>query len=188
MFKKVLFIAVLLTGCNHDEFVYVNADADASAASTPTQPITPTLRSDFTPLSPLSAEPYTVTAIDAPVYLEPIFSGMTESYVYIDNATVHSNIEQLKRLDEHEITPQITYRYRVKMDIVLSNDLCVSTWFWKGENVGWSYMSDECNQNYPVYEFDDAMAIYGNLDVRDGANFTLTFQRAGDVTVLWNIR
>lgn len=110
MYLRVLIVALLLSGCNKD-------DSQQLLEPAPEQQT----RHDFTPLSPLHAAPYTVTAIDAPFYLEPIFSGMTDSYVYADNATVFSEAVESKALSYYEIEPVITYRYRVKMDINLDS-------------------------------------------------------------------
>jgi hypothetical protein len=143
---------------------------------------------NFTPISPLNAAPYTVQAIDAPIYLEPVFKDMTAIYVYKDNATVYSVITDTKVLAYYEIDPIITYRYKVKMDIVLDNGLCASTWFWNGKNTGWSELNYECNQNYPVYNHDEAMMYYGDYSVGQGDNFTVTFPRSGSVYLEWNVR
>ena len=174
MYFRVLIVALLLSGCNDE--------------SNSPQEVVESQRHDFTPLSPLHAAPYTVTAIDAPAYLEPIFSGMTDSYVYADNATVFSEVAESKALSDYEIEPVITYRYKVKMDIIFDNGLCASTWFWNGQNTGWSELNYECKQNYPVYNYDEAMMYYGDYSAANGDNFTVAFPRSGSVYLEWNIR
>ena len=123
-----------------------------------------------------------------PIYLEPIFKDMTVSYVYKDNAKVYSFITETKQLADYEIDPVITYRYKVKMDIVLDNGLCASTWFWNWEDTTWSELNQECNKNYPLYSYDEAMMYYGDYSVSQGDNFTLTFTRIGPLYLEWNIR
>ena len=174
MYLRVLIVALLLSGCNDDS----NSPQEAAESQ----------RHDFTPLSPLHAAPYTVTAIDAPDYLEPIFSGMTESFVYADNATVHSEIIESKALSDYEINPVITYRYRVKMDIKLDDGLCVSTWFYRGQRELWSDANVSCDMNYQLYTYDEAMMYYGDYLVSHGDNFTVTFPRSGSVYLEWNVR
>ena len=175
MYLRVLIVALLLSGCNEE---------DSQQSPAPEHQT----RHDFTPLSSLHAAPYTVTAIDAPVYLEPIFIGMTESFVYADNATVFSGIIESKALSDYEIEPVITYRYRVKMDIKLENGLCVSMWFYRGQRDLWSDANVSCDMNYQLYSYDEAMMFYGDWEVKKGSNFTATFRRVGGVGLGWFIR
>ncbi|MDX1473336.1 MAG: hypothetical protein R3309_04145 [Reinekea sp.] len=177
MYFRVLIVALLLSGCNKD-------DSQQLLEPAPKQQT----RHDFTPLSPLHAAPYAVEAIDEPDYLEPIFIGMTESYVYVDNATVFSEIAEIKALSGYEIEPVITYRYRVKMDIELDNELCVSTWLYRGQRELWSDANVDCDMNYQLYSYDEAMSFYGDWNVKKGSNFTVTFRRVGDIEVGWFIR
>ena len=173
MYLRVFIVALLLSGCNDES----NSPQVAESQ-----------RHDFTSLSPLYAAPYAVSAIDAPVYLEPIFSGMTESFVYADNATVFSEIAESKALSDYEINPVITYRYRVKMDIKLDDGLCVSTWFYRGQRELWSDANVSCDMNYQLYTYDEAMKFYGDMYAKKGSNFTATFRRVGDVGLEWRVK
>lgn len=142
----------------------------------------------ISPIGDFADEPYKTTLPDEPEYLTPIYTNMTASYVAVDMGTVHSSIEESRLLSDYEIALDITYRYRVKMDIHLDNGMCVSGWFWNDKETTWSDENLDCVYNYPVYGYDDFIAIYGNATVSTGNNFTVTFARAGSLDVEWLIR
>lgn len=113
---------------------------------------------------------------------------MDSTYVYVDNATVFSMVEEVKAIQDYEIAPVISYQYKVKQDIILTDGYCASTWWWRGKNYGWSELGIECNQNYQVYSEQEFMDKYGDMEVATGVNFSTLFPRVGKVSLEWSIR
>lgn len=174
MSKNALILTVILTGCN----------GESIAEQTDQKEEVSTISNNCTLNEQTVDDEQTV---DAPIYLEPVFNGMTASYVSIDNATVHSVITEPKALADYEIDPVVKYRYKVRMDILLDNGLCASTWFWHHRNTGWSDLNYNCLYNSPVYSYDEAMMNYGDYSAANGDNFKINFPRSSSVYLEWNV-
>lgn len=184
---SLIIISALLLGCNGGSNESAPTDNETNSPVGDNLP-QPTVRHDFTPISNLSTVPYVAPIYTAPQYLTPIYTGMTDSNIYAAPATVHSEIAALKPLSGYDININLSYQYRVKMDINLTNGMCVSAWFWNGNPTTWSDENIDCMYNYPVYDEADFMAIYGDATVKDGDNFILTFSRIGSVSIEWLIK
>lgn len=173
----VVIIVLTLSGCNQEDYQVVGGKIDQSS-----------YRSDISPIGAFNEAPYKTQLTEEEPYLKPIFSGMDSAYVYMDNATVFSMVEEVKAIQGYKIAPVISYQYKVKQDIILTDGYCVSTWWWRGKNYGWSELNYECNQNYSIYSADDFMGIYGDMEVATGVNFSTLFPRVGVVGLEWSIR
>lgn len=167
----LIIIAIMLTGCNIEDFneqtEYIEIPVEA-----PTE----------------QKYEYEIKLDTQPEYLTPIYTGMNANYVTYDNATTHSYITEKRLLSNYDINLNISYKYRVRMDIHLDSGYCASAWFYNDNDVTFSDENTDCRDNYPVYSLDDFMAIYGSVTVSAGVNFTVTFIRAGSVDLEWLIK
>jgi len=138
-------------------------------------------------------------SIIAPIIEQPYLKPLaTNATTYTEDGVLHGDtldmwgskicsiVSEEKSLSEYEINPVFMHRYRVRMDIVLSNGLCVSAFHWHG--VEWSDANVECDSNRAVYSQDDFMNIYGSYAVAKGKNFTAYLLRDGGWSVKWGIR
>lgn len=185
--KKKLGLSLLcisIVGCDSD-----SQDKDIGTVIDVVAPIVvESLQSDIAPIGDFSGSPYKVDAIESPQYLEPIFEGMTASYVYTDNAITYSNITESKALRDYVIEPEFNYQYRVRADIWLDSGYCVSFFVVKNKIEAWSGEGATCDYNSRELTTDEAMAAYGMYEVKPGKNFIATFRLAGSVNLEWNIQ
>lgn len=163
-----LIIALSLAGCQQEEYEPVQYDSIAQAN-----------------IAPVTEQSYLTPIItNATTYTEDgILHGDT---LDMWGSKIYSEITEVKSLSQYEINPVFMHRYRVRMDIILSNGLCVSAFHWRG--VEWSDADARCDSNRAVYNADDFMNIYGSYVVAEGDNFTVHLLRAGEWSVKWGIR
>lgn len=173
----LLIVTIILSGCNGESYEEVEIEE-----------IKAPVISYIAPIGNIDSEPYKATVFEPEPYLELVYNGMTSTYAHENNATVYAVVTESKMLSDYEIDVTLSYRYRVRQNIMLENGMCASVWYWNSKEPMWSDTGDGCSNLSPTYTQEEFMALNGWMEVEKGNNFEVLFPRIGGLSMEMNIR